>query len=286
MKVWHQKEMLRPDFPFRLWIVKNMDFSPHWHQEIEVVYVLEGIMQVGLNDKIYTLKAHDIFIIGGGEVHYFLSHSQPGQAVLVQFGLSLFDTYSDVMSDRRFVKPLLEHSTRVAGDVDIHREAEKQILLLVDEYKKKLHGFQMALKARLYDLMIILLRYVPTKRYSVQEKTEQLICLERLEEVFQYVEEYYRSEISLESISKVANFSVYHFTRFFKDTTGMSFGQYLSNFRIRKAERYLMNIEDSITEVAYKAGFNSIKTFNRVFKQLKGCSPTEYRKNKSAISEE
>jgi AraC-like DNA-binding protein len=71
---------------------------------------------------------------------------------------------------------------------------------------------------------------------------------------------------------------MYHFTRFFKDTTGMTFWQYLNNYKVSKAVNLLINTSDSISEIAFNSGFNSIKTFNRVFKQVKGCSPSEFRK--------
>jgi AraC-like DNA-binding protein len=93
------------------------------------------------------------------------------------------------------------------------------------------------------------------------------------------VEHNYTREITLAEIAGAANFSIYHFARFFKEATGMTFIQYLNNYRISKAIRYLCSTTDPITEIAFQAGFDSIKTFNRVFKQLKGCSPTEYKKS-------
>ncbi|MCJ7689167.1 MAG: AraC family transcriptional regulator, partial [Clostridiaceae bacterium] len=83
--------------------------------------------------------------------------------------------------------------------------------------------------------------------------------------------------IDLDEISKVAGFSKYHFSRFFKENAGVTFLDYLNNFKITKAEWFLYYDKSSILEVAYKSGFNSVKTFNRVFKGLKGCAPMEYK---------
>jgi len=187
-----------------------------------------------------------------------------------------------VISDRRFVRPMLGFSKKLGTEeqTNIHQAMERQILAIMDEYQEKKDGYQMALKARIYDLVVILLRQVPMEPYQPREKSRQISRLKRLEKVFGYVEENYYRNIGLEEIARVANYSPYHFTRFFKESTGMTFNDYLNSFRIKKVERLLLDMDLTITEVAYKAGFNSIKTFNRVFKKLKGCSPSEYRNRK------
>ncbi len=58
----------------------------------------------------------------------------------------------------------------------------------------------------------------------------------------------------------------------------MTFGRFLSSFRVKVAEKYLLEEDLTVTDIAFKCGFNSIKTFNRVFKIIKGCTPTEIRK--------
>lgn len=136
------------------------------------------------------------------------------------------------------------------------------------------------MKARLYDLVVLLIRKVPMEKRTYEDENRQIDTLNRLENVFQYVEKNYSLEISLEQAAFVAGYSIYHFTRFFKKNTGITFSQYLSNFRITKAEWELLNSNSNITEIAYKSGFNSIKTFNRVFKQVKGQAPSQYRKSK------
>lgn len=282
VRAWHQKNRLESDFPFFLSVVDNLEFPPHWHKEIEIVYIIKGEMEVGLNNETYVLGARDIFLIGGGHVHYFIPKSNHSQSVIIQFGLSFFESFSSIISDRRFVRPLLGVSKKLepAEETSIHKAMEYQIRGMMEEHKEKAEGYQMALKARLYDLVVVLVRHIPMQPYSPREKSMHISRLKRLEQVFGYIEANYDTNITLDEVATVANYSSYHFARFFKDTTGMTFNQYLNDFRIRMAEGYLLNMDTPITEIAYKSGFNSIKTFNRVFKQAKGCSPTEYRKNR------
>jgi len=277
MQAWHQKNLLDPEFPFLLFLSDDLEFPPHWHDEMELLYVLEGELQVGLAREIHTLASRDILIIGGGEVHYFLNNPAKvkSRVAILQFGLKLFDSLSPVMGNRRFLEP---HITQGRPEQQPAGSSLNNTLsAMVSEYINKQEGYQLAMKARLYDLLVTLLREIPHEACSDIQRRKQLSRLRRLEQVFRFVDENYSTDIGLQDAASVASFSVYHFTRFFKEATGMTFGQYLSGVRIRKAQEYLLSTGDSVTEVAFRVGFNSIKTFNRLFRNEAGCSPTDYR---------
>lgn len=285
MQALHQKTLLDADFPLNMFTTNVTEFPPHWHQAAEVVYVLDESLKIGVNSDTYTLNTRDIMLISGGDVHYFEPQPRQVNRFILHFEMAFFESFASVVKDKRFTRILLKESDTVEGDseVCVHRILEDQILGILNENEKKREGYKIALKARLFDILVILLRHIPMEPYSLHEKNRHLNRLERLENVFRFVEQNFSSNITLEEISAVANFSVYYFTRFFKEATGMTFGKYVNNYRVAKAAEYLIDTNDSITEVVFKSGFGSIKTFNRVFKQLKGCSPSQYKK---AISEE
>ncbi len=275
MEPWHQRNLTDDQFPFNLFITDILEFPPHWHEEIEIIYVLEEELVIGLNSEIYHLKPRDIFLINSGEVHFFVTPPKKSHRIILQFELSLFQSLANFMRARKPVSPLIAFNIPESG---VHHDLEKQLLAIADEHSRVLPGYQLAIRARLYDLAVIILRQIPTEPYSSSERNKHLKRLERLEQVFNYVEQNHTREITLAEIAKAAHFSVYHFTRFFKETTGMTFTQYLNNYRINKAIKFLTETSDPITEIAFKSGFESIKTFNRVFKQLKGCSPSAFKK--------
>ena len=280
-----EKTVLESDFPFRLFLNDGYGSVPHhWHEDIEIIYPVEGIVKVGIGNDLYHLKVRDILIIGPGEVHFFLKEMEPSSRAVIQFRMSIYDAFLSGSKDSRTIRPMFTHSKYLTPGTEIHSLMEKQIQQLINENTAAKDGYKLIMKARLYDLAGILIRHLPKAEYlaeteySAKAESHQIERLQKLDMVFQYVDKYYQSKISLQEISKVAGFSQYYFTKFFKENTGVTFVSYLNNFRITKAEWYLMEETDSITEVAYKSGFNSVKTFNRVFKQLKGCAPMEYRK--------
>lgn len=284
MEAWFEKNVLEPNFPFRLFINEGYLSVPHhWHDEIEIIYMIEGGVKVGVNNNMYNLQEGNILIISSGDIHYFLPEYNKSNRVVIQFNLSIFDNLTSGMEERQKIRPFFHRSKRLSSfwEAAVKYDMEKQIKELIREYSERKEGYKLALKARLYDLVVLLLRKVPMETLTLEEESKQRDILNRLENVFRFVENNYSSDISLEDAAREAGFSIYHFARFFKQNTGITFGQYLSNFRITKAEWMLMNNDYSITETAFKCGFNSVKTFNRVFKELKNYSPSEYRKKQN-----
>ena len=88
----------------------------------------------------------------------------------------------------------------------------------------------------------------------------------------------YMNDITLDDLADMAGYSKYHFSRIFKKYCNTTFIAFLNQRRIKAAEMLLLNEEMSVTNVAMQVGFSSLTTFNRVFKELKGGTPSEFRR--------
>lgn len=285
MDAFQQKKIVDVKFPFHLFISEGgLVFPPHWHEEIELIYVLEGEFEVWLNNRLYHLKKGELLIIGSREIHYFINNNLTGKRILIQFNLNLLENVYSDMQNLKFIMPLFRksHQLNTSINMNAHHQLERQILELREEFQNKDKAYKFALMARMYDLITVLLRHIPVEQYSEKEMNKLDKQLDILEKIFTYVEGHYKENIALEHISKIANFSPYHFTRFFKENTGMTFLQYLHLYRIEKAKKLLLSSSYQVIEIALQCGFESVKTFNRVFKDLTGYSPTQYKKSSLA----
>ncbi|HET7535105.1 MAG TPA: PocR ligand-binding domain-containing protein [Candidatus Didemnitutus sp.] len=92
-----------------------------------------------------------------------------------------------------------------------------------------------------------------------------------------YITEHQDKEISLSEVSAAVNTSAFYFCKVFKQTTGLTFTDYLARVRIEKVKNLLLNPHKRISEVAYEVGFQSLSQFNRVFRRVTGQSPTVWR---------
>lgn len=96
--------------------------------------------------------------------------------------------------------------------------------------------------------------------------------------ILKYIEQNYANDITLEKLADIAGYSPYHFSRIFKKYSSTTFINFLNRRRIKAAELLLLESGSSITDVAMQVGFASLTTFNRVFKNINGCTPSEYKK--------
>ena len=97
-----------------------------------------------------------------------------------------------------------------------------------------------------------------------------------------YLNQNFDKEISLGEAAKIAGMTEVAFSRFFKVRTGKTFVDTLNEIRLGNASRMLIDTTHSITEVAYKSGFNNMSNFNRIFKKKKDCTPKEFRETYTA----
>jgi AraC-like DNA-binding protein/ligand-binding sensor protein len=95
----------------------------------------------------------------------------------------------------------------------------------------------------------------------------------------QFIEKHQAEPLSLGRVAHVANISRHYFCKMFKKATGVSFIDYLSRVRVEKSKALLLNPNSRISEAAFACGFQSMTNFNRAFKRIVGCSPTQFRES-------
>ncbi|AJQ28748.1 helix-turn-helix transcriptional regulator [Pelosinus fermentans] len=276
----HEKDIYTETYPFRIELntFDNFDWPLHWHHAAELVYPVENDYRATVNGLEYTMCEKDILFIAGGDIHSFHTRNNKGNRFFIQFEISTLD----VFGQSHQLTPFLSMTKFISAKEDplLHTELEKNIIALINEYQHRALGYTLYLNARIFDILVLLSRSV-CNNISAEissSSNKKFHILEKLNLAFQYIEEQYQNDISLKDVSSAAGFSEYHFSRIFKEMTGNHFLSYLNERRIKQAIRLLIAHNKSITEIALSSGFNSIATFNRTFKKLKGCTPVEYKK--------
>ncbi|MNB69478.1 Transcriptional activator NphR [compost metagenome] len=286
-------------FPFRSLICGGDELCyPHWHKEIEMIYVTKGRLNLGINDTPIRMEQGEVQFINGGDVHYFLA-SPESERVVLQFDLNLFQELAATCGtdfSLREVFTAMEHSSS-----GWPQETAGRIIGLIEsiyeEDTRRGEGYAYLIKARLFELLTVIMREVPRNnagrlpKFSEDTLSQSREMMERLERIFIYVEQHYQEQITLNEVAGHMGFSPYYFTKLFKKHTGMTFVAFLNEYRLNKAKWILLNEDLPMSAVAEAAGFGSVKTFHHFFKSATGISPLKYHKtifgnNRARMQEE
>ncbi|WP_066894966.1 AraC family transcriptional regulator [Clostridium nigeriense] len=261
----------------------SSDFYSHWHDEMEFIYVLNGSSEICIDFKIFKISTGDFIIIPKGAIHYMVDNTNIRISyIALVFNLSLIEGNSLDFSQINFINPILQNKLFFNNIITCKDSSYDNIVnafkSLVDCYKYKGYGYQLAIKSYLFTIFHLFFKEGYIDANIEKENYNNLIKIEKLKEVIKYIQTNYKSHISIKDLSNIAKYSEYHFLRFFKNETGKTCTQYINNFRIEKASLLLANTDLSITDIAYEVGFGDVSYFIKTFKKQMSISPTKYRK--------
>lgn len=267
------------DFPrFRIYVNEDCENYPtHWHSDIEIIMPISGSYTVILSNKKITLSEGSIIIIPSGEIHSLEAPKQ-GKRLIFQVEHALLREVSgfDAAYSRFFPCAIFEKS----DDNDESRKLRSLLNKIIQEKQDN----DILAGAGIHALTLSF--FVEAGRICLRKGSEnsgeshqrQQSYIDTFFNVCKYINEHCAEELSLDVVVNLSGFSKSHFIRLFKDFTGVTYYEYLQNRRMANAELLLIDTGNSISDVAMQSGYNSLATFNRVFKDSHGCTPTEYRK--------
>ena len=251
----------------------------HWHEDTEFIYIKKGRGTIVINGEDYAVSAGDIAFILPGMVHgIFQWENDSMEYENILFDGKMLSSSLDDFFDS-FLLPFFENTVEiphifrkgVAGYESIRRYLDSN-----DNISSHREGaWGLAIKGNLYLLLFDLVTLYEKKIDANNRKK-----IDKLKPVIKYVELHYSEPITVLEMAEIAGFSESHFMRFFKDTFGVSFITYLTDYRLSMAARLLLATEDTILNVSGQVGFENLSHFNRQFKKKYNKTPKEYRKNK------
>jgi AraC-like DNA-binding protein len=280
MKAFHENRTYQSTFPFTVIVINDIEFLAHWHNDIEIVYVFEGSIRMGINSETRVLETGDMAICSSGDIHYYDSKDSSSKIMLIIFNPSLIGFPGGWPLNVRLTSPFIENRFATRSEekeTDINNRLSAIMLELMHEYKHKLNYHEQIIIGLLHEWSGLILRHIPLDKINPQKDKRRITNMKIMQEVLEYLDVNYMHPITLADAAHQANMSLFYFSRFFKSISGMSYIAYLSNIRVNQAEQLLLTTDKTILDIALECGFTNIRTFNRVFKQIKQRTPSELR---------
>ena len=227
---------------------------------MEIIFMLEGSNNAIINGTTHTISAGSVFIASPNMIHSYPKQTSQCNSILL-----IVDPHSLIGEVSKLSATVLQ--TPLWCDPEKNSPVWTMIQYAYD------HGKSMSRNSfisMLSTILSIILDDIPTSAGSRNHRIEQ--------RVLEYCQQHYLEPISTEHIAAALGVGRFHVSRTFNNILQTSFPTYINGLRLNDAIRLLVNTKLPVTEIALQSGFSSIRTFNRIFTEHFGFSPSQCRK--------
>lgn len=251
-------------------IMRNFISAKHVHKETEIAFPLNGDIEVIVQDRRFHVAMHELLVIPSNAMHHYLPTQGNIDVINVKFMEEwlvppFFDT-----EELSMLHVFFHTVTRISANPVISGilgDMQRAPKTTFTEY----HYF-----GKIIELVSLCLQ---NPHWIAEQASTNSDSIRYTEDALRYIQENCCFKLTLKMLADHLGLTQSYCSKYFKKNIGTTFMEYLTSRRVSNAERLLKYTSYSITEVAEYSGFSSIQTFNRVFKQLTGLTPTEYRQH-------
>ena len=235
------------------------DFSyvPHFHRDIELIYMVNGNLNVTVEGETFVAKEGQMAIIFSNQIHSYESIEKNNVIVHV-FSGDYVPVFVKLAEDKEVSSPVFD------CDEDVKR-------FYLEYCIEKKQRAPLAMKAVLY---AICNEFCEKSKFVPARKNHS----EPIHQMLWYIAQRYKDEITLEQLAQELGYEKHYLSRLFSTAIKINIRRYINLYRVDHAKQCLLNTTDSIARIAMESGFQSIRNFNRVFTATTGVTPAEYRK--------
>lgn len=269
MKFNHEIISFPKNVPLNLSINRLGNVGRHWHQSLEIVFVVHGDVTVKLSDKTHNLSVGDVMLINPNEIHEL--HSEDATMVTLHLKLELLPGLPENVRQAYF--------DCVSNGADSPEKFNTLKSVVADLLRVNLQGGQYVDVLNLslcYRLVYEL--YASFATDTVRRGSEEARKLDRLSSILSIINDRYTEDLSLETIAGEVYLTVPYLSKFFKSCMGVTVSRYIRTTRLYHAANDLLSPGISIESIAEKNGFPNTRAFVSAFKEEYGELPSNWRK--------
>lgn len=270
-----------PQYAFELfqYSEKNADLfvTNHWHDDLEIIYVVSGTLNISINNNSFVGSSGDIFFVNKGEMHEMYGKSTSLNYFAFIFDAAFLSFMAEDAAQKQFLTPIINDKIHFPNYIKSNSFMAETLKRIFKLNTKLPEAYMLGTKAGLLQFFCELLNkglYTFEKADASSESKSLL-----LKGIISYINDSYQEQIPLSDIAQEFSMSPKYFCRFFKNNFNKTFIEYVNNVRVEHAMELLKDRHASVTETALSCGFSNMSYFTRTFKKASGYTPSEYRKN-------
>lgn len=263
--------------PLEISIYKLGDIKPHWHADLELVYVLEGFIEIETSEQLYVLNEEDVILTNPYEIHSI--HGKNSAVLSILINLEKLGIKQEEIESLVF-----DLNSSLEADKTPYQKIKMLIASLINYNLKYQDNSKYANLSIIYSLFAEFMnKYRVISNSSKPQHNKNLI---KLREIIKYLNDNYKNYITLKTLSLEFNLTVPYISSFFNKYFGKNFQDYYDELRISKSLQTLLENNQTLEDLALEFGFTDSRGYVRAFKKIYHLTPTEYRKeiNKKDIN--
>lgn len=254
--------------------------SCHWHEEMEILVITAGQVDVFIDEECYKAEPGDMLFIRPDSLHSL--SGQKGEEVAffaIDFKYELLDSFWKDTIQQKYLDSFKYGRIALPVFIRPDEEWQREVYRLTGDIRRSYAGaemgYELLIKARLYEILYLLCLHgaKPVK----EEVDNGSVRVELMKEIIAYMQDNYAGQITLEELAERFHVSDGHLCRLFKSVTRMTMTEYLNHYRVSQSVALLGESERGIGEIAGMVGFNNISYYNKIFRKYMHMTPKEYR---------
>jgi AraC-like DNA-binding protein len=255
------------------YVYKIGSYHYNWHNDLELLLVLNGEVEISTNGVSRILEPDDIVLINSNMGHATLARKPDSIAMVIHIDPIFFRDYYENVEFLSF-DLWSTRATRKDNTFVAIRAYLSEMMLCCDKKEPKQ---KLLFESSFYSLLHTVIsdfppREIQSAAFMLNQKKFNVI-----DKMIKYINKNYKKKITLDKLAKESGYNSSYVSQVFKSYLGINFYDYLTRVRLREATRELSQSENKILDIALENGFPDMKAFNSTFKENFGKSPTEYR---------
>ncbi len=268
--------------PVNINVIDIEEYPIHFHDDLEILFVLEGSIILKNGYYSYKMRSGDIFILNDREMHSFRKDSGHNKVLMFQFDLDYFLNYYPNLNNSFFVADMDDPED---NDLVMLRELLASAIMQANSGNL---GYEQKIIEITHNTISCLMenfQYFAMedgKFVNESKNKSNKILAARMNRVSHYLYENYAEKLTLQEIADREHLSIYHLSHVIKQSTGLSFKELLGFIRVEESEKLLLGTDMSVNAISDEVGFSATRYYIEHFKKWFGEGPATYRKEYEA----
>ena len=247
-------------------------YENHCHSAVEIIVPVKGEVLYDVDGTSYAVQSNEVLIVQPNVIHSLVMHEGSARYLLLFEPDAIYG-----MRDMQLIESMMKAPIYLTDKSEALSTVRSLLMQTVSCYERREFLWNSLCYSYLLQMYVRLGQFNMTREMSRYDEKSQRIDPEIVDSARLYIDQNYMRDITLTDVSNFTGFSKCYFSRVFKQQLGLSFSEYLRHKRISMAEELLIHSRQPIQEIAMSAGFGSVATFNRVFRDAKNCTPSRFR---------